>query len=169
MKQENCTIEWIGGPCPIVGDIRNYRPDDGSACLHIFDSNRPKYFTGPERDLFGAYLQRADQPFFVAEVEGQVRACGGFRIDDFGVSFLEWGMVHQNWHRRGVGANLLQWRLDRIRQIGHAWCVLIDTSQHTAPFFARFGFESFRIIADGYQPGLDKVFMRLVWAPRPDS
>ena len=41
-----------------------------------------------------------------------------------------------------------------IRQIAHTWCVLIDTSQHTAPFFARFGFEALRTIPDGYEPGL---------------
>ena len=149
-----------------VGEIREYRPDDESVCLDIFDSNRPKYFAGPERDLFAAYLRRMDEPFFVAELVGQVRGCGGFRVDDYGVGYLAWGMVQANLHRQGMGANLLRWRLERIRQIAHAWCVLIDTSQHTAPFFARFGFETFRAIADGYQPGLDKVFMRLVWAPR---
>jgi GNAT superfamily N-acetyltransferase len=146
--------------------IREYRRNDESGCLGIFDGNRPKYFTGPERELFAAYLGRMDEPFFVAEVSGRIRGCGGFRVDDYGVGYLAWGMVETNWHRRGVGADLLRWRLDRIRQIAHAWCVLIDTSQHTAPFFARFGFEGFRVIADGYQPGLDKVFMRLVWAAR---
>jgi len=150
-----------------MDNIRTYRQDDESACMDIFDSNRPKYFAEPERDLLVAHLRRVDQPFFVAEVAGQVCGCGGFQVDDYGVGYLVWGMVHRNWHRRGVGANLLQWRLDRIRQIAHAWCVLIDTSQHTAPFFARFGFETFRIIADGYQPGLDKVFMRLVWHEVP--
>ncbi|NBV22375.1 MAG: GNAT family N-acetyltransferase [Proteobacteria bacterium] len=120
-----------------VGDIREYRPDDESACLDIFDSNRPKYFTAPERDLFAAYLRRMAQPFFVAEVAGQVRGCGGFRVDDFGVGFLEWGMVQAHWQGQRVGSNLLRCRLDRIRQLTHAWCVLIDTSQHTAPFFAR--------------------------------
>jgi len=151
-------------PTP-VGEIREYRPADESACLEIFDSNRPKYFTASERDLFVAYLQRMDQPFFVTEVAGQVRACGGFRVDDFGVGFLEWGMVHAHWHRKGAGANLLHYRLERIRQTTHAWCVLIDTSQHTAPFFARFGFEPYRTNPDGYQPGLDKIFMRLLWTP----
>jgi GNAT superfamily N-acetyltransferase len=146
-----------------MSDIREYQREDESACLAIFDSNRPKYFTAPERDLFVAYLRRLDQPFFVALVAGQVRGCGGFRVDDYGVSYLEWGMVHSNWHRQGLGASLLQWRLEQIRQIAHAWCVLIDTSQHTAPFFARFGFEALRTITDGYQTGLDKVFMRLAW------
>lgn len=148
-----------------MGDIRQYRPGDESACLALLDSNRPKYFAGPERALFAAYLARLDEPFFVVEAPGQVRGCGGFRVNDYGVGYLLWGMVHADWHRRGIGADLLQWRLDRMRQISHAWCVLIDTSQHTAPFFARFGFEMFRVITDGYQPGLDKVFMRLVWPP----
>jgi predicted N-acetyltransferase YhbS len=148
--------------------IRPYQPADDTACLALFDSNRPKYFTAPERDLFTTFLRRMDQPFFVAEIAGQVRACGGFTIDDFGVSYLDWGMVHGDSHRQGIGANLLQYRLDQIRKIPHAWCVLIDTSQHTAPFFARFGFQAFRTIPNGYQPGLDKIFMRLLWSPLPD-
>lgn len=149
--------------------IRAYQRDDEPACLDIFDSNRPKYFTGPERDLFAAYLRRADEPFFVAEAAGQVRGCGGFHVDGSGVGSLAWGMVHGSWHRRGIGTDLLRWRLDRIREIAHAWCVLIDTSQHTAPFFARFGFETLRVVAGGYEPGLDKVFMRLAWAPGKPS
>ncbi len=152
---------------PLVGDIREYRPHDESTCLSIFDSNRPKYFTASERDLFTAFLRRMDQPFFVTEIAGQIRACGGFHVDDYGVGILDWGMVHADCHRQGVGAILLKYRLERIRQTTHAWCVLIDTSQHTAPFFARFGFEAYRTIPDGYQPGLDKIFMRLVWAPHP--
>lgn len=112
-----------------MGDIREYRPADESACLDLFDSNRPKYFAASERDLFAAYLRRRNRPYFVVEVLGQVRGCGGFHVEDHGVSHLDWGMVHADWHRRGVGADLLEWRLDRIRQIAHAWCVLIDTSQ----------------------------------------
>jgi hypothetical protein len=34
-----------------------------------------------------------DRPFFVAEVEGRIRGCGGFRVDDYGLGALEWGMV----------------------------------------------------------------------------
>lgn len=149
-----------------MGDIREYRRDDEWACLDIFDSNRPKYFIAPERDLFAAFLRRMDQPFFVVDVMGQVRACGGFHVDDYGVGRLDWGMVRADWHHRGIGATLLRWRLDQIRQTDHAWCVLLDTSQHTAPFFAKFGFEAIRTIGNGYGPGLDKVFMRLLWARR---
>jgi predicted N-acetyltransferase YhbS len=142
--------------------VREYRPGDEPRCLAMFDGNFPKFFAPHERELFEKFLRRDDRPFFVAEVDGAVRGCGGFRVDDFGVAFLAWGMVDADWHRRGVGAALLRFRLDRIREIPHAWCVLLDTSQHSAPFFARFGFEAYRTIADGYRPGLDKVFMRRV-------
>lgn len=85
-------------------------------------------------------------------------------MDEYGVAYLAWGMVDAGWHRRGIGKRLLARRLERIREVPHAWCVLLDTSQHSAPFFARFGFKAFRTIHDGYEPGLDKVFMRHLWA-----
>ena len=142
--------------------IRPYRPEDAPACMVLFDSNLPKYFTYPERDEFGAFLQRMHCPYFVAVIAEGVCACGGFVVDDYGVSILAWGMVHSARHRLGIGTQLLHWRLDLIRQVPHAWCVLIDTSQHSAPFFARAGFRTYRTILDGYQPGLDKVYMRLL-------
>jgi GNAT superfamily N-acetyltransferase len=142
--------------------IRTYQPEDALACMALFDSNLPKFFTTPEREQFAAFLARMDCPFYVAVADGQIRGCGGFFVDDYGVTYLVWGMIHSAWHRQGIGAQLLQWRLDQIRQVPHAWCVLIDTSQHSAPFFARFGFKCYRLIPDGYQAGLDKVFMRLL-------
>jgi hypothetical protein len=73
--------------------------------MDIVDSNRPKYFTGPERELFLAYLRRMDHPFFVAEVAGEVRGCGGFRVDDYGLGYLERGMVRSNWHAQAGCGN----------------------------------------------------------------
>jgi ribosomal protein S18 acetylase RimI-like enzyme len=146
-----------------VHQIRVYQPEDELSCIEIFDSNLPKYFTVPERDLFIAYLRRLNPNYFVAEIEGRVRGCGGFRVDDYGIAYLAWGMVHSTCHQQGIGSSLLHFRLEEIRKVDYAWAVLIDTSQHSAPFFARFGFEVFRTIPNGYQAGLDKVFMRLVW------
>ena len=145
--------------------IRPYSDADHSAGLALFNSNRPKYFAEDELGPFRAHLKkdREVEPYFVAECDGQVRACGGFFSNGFGVAYLAWGMVEQSWHRRGVGSALLEWRLRDLREDRRAWCVLIDTSQHTAPFYERFGFITFRQIDDGYEPGLHKIYMRLVW------
>lgn len=150
--------------------IRTYQPEDAPACMALFDSNLPKFFAPHERAQFAGFLQRMDCPFFVATVGAQCCGCGGFYVDDYGLAYLVWGMVDAAWHRRGIGSALLRWRLDRIGEVAHAWCVLVDTSQHSAPFFARFGFRSYRLIPDGYEAGLDKVYMRLLLpAARDDA
>jgi ribosomal protein S18 acetylase RimI-like enzyme len=140
--------------------IRPYAPENEATCMAIFDSNLPKYFTQAERDLFLNYLRRKDIVYFVAEHRDEVTGCAGYWIDDYGLAHLVWGMVHSARHLQGIGAALLKWRFERIRQTPYAWCVLINTSQHTAPFFARYGFQAIRTIPDGYQAGLDKIFMR---------
>lgn len=148
--------------------VRPYRPADRAACLGVFDSNLPTYFTPDERGLFGRFLDRTmdetDRPFYVAEADGGVVGCGGHRVDAYGIGYLAWGMVASSLHRRGIGTALVARRLEALRAVPHAWCVVLDTSQHTAPFYARSGFEAVRVVRDGYQPGLDKVFMRRVWA-----
>lgn len=143
--------------------IRQYQQKDKNYCLDIFDSNLPKFFAHHERSLFQSYLEHIKQDFYVIEYDGQVHGCGGFRVDDYGISYLAWGMLGHDHHGKGLGARLLEFRLDRIKHIAHAWCVLIDTSQHTAPFFAHHGFKEFRTIKNGYEPGLDKIHMRLAW------
>lgn len=144
--------------------VRPYHLADLNACLAVIDSTLPTYFTSEERDLFEHFLRHhalePDRPFFVVEVCGQVRGCGGYRIDAYGVGYLAWGMVHADFHRQGLGTALLRHRLRAIEAIPHAWCVVMDTSQHTAPFYARAGFSTVRVLLDGYRPGLHKVYMR---------
>ncbi|HSI33613.1 MAG TPA: GNAT family N-acetyltransferase [Tepidisphaeraceae bacterium] len=141
--------------------IRDYVASDAGACLGLFDGNTPGYFAADERALFEAFLRRDDHEFFVAEDSGVVVGCGGFKVNEYGVGYLVWGIVSASRHGRGVGTALLRWRLERLRETPHAWCALLDTSQRTAGFFERFGFRAYRTVAEGYGAGLDKVYMRL--------
>ena len=144
-------------------DIRPYRPEDRLSCLSVFKSNLPTYFATHEYAMFEAFLDKdhIKDPYYVLEQEGLLLTCGGYSIQDEGIAYLGWGMVHNEHHHQGYGTALLQWRLNQLTAHPYAWCILIDTSQHTAPFFARFGFREIRRIIDGYQQGLDKVYMRL--------
>lgn len=49
-------------------------------------------------------------------------------------------------------------RLARLQALGVTRAVL-DTSQFTAPFYARLGFQEVRRTPNGYGPGLDRVDM----------
>ena len=93
------------------------------------------------------------------EASGVV-ACGGlwFGQDPERPAGFAWGMVHPAWQRQGLGTQLARVRLARLRTLGVTRAVL-DTSQLTAPFYARLGFQEVRRTPNGYGPGLDRVDM----------
>ncbi len=142
--------------------FRPYTPADQAGCLDLFDSNTPKYFGPAERPGFENFLQRLPCPFFVVEAEGLVIACGGCGADpQSGKIVLAWGMVRSDLRRQGIGTFLLQERLKVIFRENPAARVIIDTSQHSQTFFARFGFLATQTTPDYYAPGLHRVDMEL--------
>jgi len=142
--------------------FRPYTPADETACLALFDSNTPKFFGPEERPAFASFLKRQPCPFFVVEAESLIVACGGYGNDSqTGKIILAWGMVRGDLHRQGLGTFLLQERLKLIFQKNPAARVIIDTSQHSQTFFARFGFQAAQTIPDYYAPGLHRVDMEL--------
>ncbi|NVJ97687.1 MAG: GNAT family N-acetyltransferase [Alphaproteobacteria bacterium] len=143
--------------------IRSYKESDFDACMEIMAGNVPDYFAANEIEDFKAYLQALPGPYLVLEEEGSLMACGGYVIDtEKRAAGLCWGMVSRTHHKRGLGAQLLDVRLDAIRRSGRADTVVIDTSQHSAPFFERFGFKETGCIPDGYGKGLDQIDMTRV-------
>jgi ribosomal protein S18 acetylase RimI-like enzyme len=143
--------------------IRPYTSEDEPACLEVLASNVPTFFMPSDLDEFRLFLRGGCGPCFVTSIDGNVRACGGCYVGDNGVGGLTWGMVHAADHRRGLGSELLRYRLEVIRKVPYAWCVLLNTTQVVAPFFQRFGFRTFRTIENGYGPGLHRCAMRLLW------
>ncbi len=142
--------------------FRPYTPADEIACLELFDSNTPRFFGPEERPDFANFLKRLPCPFFVVEAEGMIIACGGYGSDPkTGKIVLAWGMVRGDLHRQGVGTFLLQERIKMIFQENPSAQVIIDTSQHSQSFFARFGFQATHTTPNYYAPGLHRIDMEL--------
>lgn len=144
--------------------MRPYRNNDRAACLALFDSNVPKYFAFEERKDFDSFLDEPKGYYFVMEDDkGAIVACGGYAAHkvETSMAVLCWGMVHRDFHRRGIGYQLLAERLERIAAEPQFSHVRIDTSQHSRGFFERFGFVVKRILPDGFALGLDLVEMEL--------
>lgn len=141
--------------------IRHYHSTDLSACLNIFRSNMPKYFAESEFDEYASFLASFDGEYLVAEVNNQISACGGSYVKD-GIGRLCWGMVNQSKHRSSLGSALLTCRINNLfSQSKDLLLIQIDTSQHSAGFFERFGFKTTQVIKDGFDTGLDCVVMSL--------
>ena len=143
---------------------RSYRLEDQAGCLALFDSNTPRFFDASERDSFVGFLQ--DQalrwPYQVIELDGRIVGCGGHAVEADGVSVaLCWGMVDNDLHGQGLGRVLTEARIAAARATPGIARVILNTSQHTQGFYARFGFEAEKVTPDGYAPGIDRWDMVL--------
>ena len=144
---------------------RAYSPADRAACLALFDSNVPGFFDMSEREDFDGFLDdviRHAWPYLVIERDGVIVGCGGHAVEPDGVSVaLCWGMVDGRLHGQGLGQALTEARLDAARKVPGATRIVLNTSQHTQGFYARFGFIAEAVTPDGYAPGIDRWDMVL--------
>ncbi len=143
---------------------RTYQAEDMAGCLALFDSNTPRFFDVSERDSFVGFLQ--DQalrwPYQVIELDGRIVGCGGHAVEPDGVSVaLCWGMVDNDLHGQGLGRVLTEARIAAARGTPGITRVILNTSQHTQGFYARFGFEVETVTPDGFAPGIDRWDMVL--------
>lgn len=140
--------------------VRAYTSADRPACIALFDGNVPDYFAEIERADFLATLDEIED-YWVIELDGQgIVACGGYAVEASGEAALCWGMVRRDLHRRGLGERLLAERLRRIDADPAARQVVIETTQFSRGFYARYGFVVTREQADGFAPGYHLVEMR---------
>jgi N-acetylglutamate synthase-like GNAT family acetyltransferase len=151
--------------------IRAYQISDKQACLEVFESNVPKYFTQAEIADYDKFLEmipikvEANKTFYYVVVfENKVIGCGGFGDkDNSDIITLAWGLIHQNFHKKGIGKVLLDYRLDQIKEKFPNQPVYIDTTQYSYGFFEKYGFETIKITNNFYEKGLHRYDMKLVF------
>lgn len=142
--------------------IRRYRPADRKAVIAAFRSNVPAHFPASEERWLRSCLDEPDGPLFVI-VEGDlVVGFGGYELSEFyNVGTLVFGLVRADRHGTGLGQLLLTYRLLHMaRRKARPRYVVVDTHNHTAGFFERFGFEVACRWPGGYRSGLDRVDLR---------
>lgn len=144
---------------------RPYHSEDFGACLSIFDSNVPRFFSPKERVEFVKFLEDiepAKNLYMVLTLKGSIVASGGLSIEaEPGTASLSWGMVDQAWHRQGLGSRLTDERLKLARSSAVVATVVLATSQHTRSFYERYGFRVVKITPDGFAAGLDRYDMAM--------
>lgn len=152
-------------------NIRAYKPDDNKSCIEMYHSNMPLYFAPEELNYLKNWLKGLDEGrlvyetnlaehYYVAEIENKVIAAGGFYITKNGnKAHMSWGMVHNNYHKQGIGKELLLFRINTIKQLYPNCKISLDTSQHTFTFFQKLGFTVTKITENGYGEGLHRYDM----------
>lgn len=145
-------------------EIKTYTPQYKQQCLEAFKSNMPKYFMDEEYPLFEKWLDEValDGRYYVILENDQVLGCGGyFYHQSYKKAGLSWGLVDSKLHGKGIGSILTKFRIQKMMEEFPELEHMIDTSQHTAPFYEKMGFVTKEITPNGFGPGLDKYYMEL--------
>jgi len=153
--------------------IRKFEISDKENCMIAFKSNVPQFFAEHEIALFDNFLDNIDSQFindryfdkthfYVIESDDRLVGCGGFSYrKKTDMVNLTWGLIHKDFHKKGLGNELLIYRLEQIKEIYPTAKVRIDTTQYSAPFFEKHGFVITKITPDYYADNLDKYEMSL--------
>lgn len=143
--------------------IIKYIPVFREKCIEIFKSNLPKFFAPDELQLFEAFLDHdIEDNYYIVKDNGHILACGGIFLDKkTDEAGLSWGMVHAEHHLKGIGKLFTQYRIDLLKKLYPTKAYKLDTSQHTAVFYEKNGFNTVGIIPDGFGKGIDKYIMKM--------
>jgi len=151
--------------------VREYNNSDRQSCITIFQTNTPKFFDSSELADFENWLNGKDENrnsyknnryecFNVVVDNGLVIACGGFYVPvDQPRANMVWGMVHADYHGRGIGKELFSYRINQIKTLYPGYKITLDTTQHTHGFFKKLGFQIDGVQKDFYGKGLDRYDM----------
>ena len=143
-----------------MNKIKSYTTCFLESCLSLFKSNTPFFFDISEKALFQKYLIKKNINYYVLfNLNKKVIASGGYALEDDGSIVLTWGMVHQEFHNKGYGTILLEYRLNKIQREFPKTSIILNTSQKTFKFYKRFGFEVIKITNNYYGAGLDRYDM----------
>jgi N-acetylglutamate synthase-like GNAT family acetyltransferase len=147
--------------------IRAYIKTDRNSCLDAFKTNVPKYFTEKEIEDFDFFLTRIEKGdeqmhYYVVVYEQKIIGCGGFgEKDDHKVISLAWGLIHKDYHKKGLGKKLLLYRMEQIKKLSPEYSIIIDTTQYAYTFFEKFGFYTTKITSNYYAIGMHRYDMLL--------
>jgi N-acetylglutamate synthase-like GNAT family acetyltransferase len=148
-------------------NIRLYHKNDKQDCLVTFKSNVPDFFSENEIADFEAFLTRLEAgipktQFYVIEDENRIVGCGGFGDkDNKNIISLAWGHIHKNEHNKGLGQQLLTYRLALIKRMYSELPLLIDTTQFSYGFYKKNGFRLLKITENYYTEGMHRYDMEL--------
>lgn len=142
--------------------IRPYSPDDKAELIEILRRNTPRYFAVSEENDFIAYLDQHADHYFVVEEGDQIIGAGGINyFDAYTLARISWDLIHPNFQGKGIGKELLRYRIDEIRKKNTVRVIVVRTTQLVYEFYQKMGFELERTEKDFWAKGFDLYQMKL--------
>ena len=146
-----------------MAKIRPYSTSDREALLEILRLHTPEFFDPSEEEDFRNYLDNELDQYFVVEKNDQVIGGGGFNrgFDEGSSARISWDLIHPDYRGKGIGSDLLNFRIDKLRQINSLEKIVVRTTQLSHPFYHRGGFELKSVEEDFWADGYDLYLMEM--------
>ena len=143
--------------------IRRYTKKDKENLIQLLRLNTPEFFHPAEEKEFDHYLEHESQNYFVVEESASIVGAGGFNFgfDEGKTARISWDIIHPYFQGKGIGSELLLFRLDEIRKNKTVNKVIVRTTQLTYRFYQKNGFRLEKIEKDFWAKGFDLYLMTL--------
>ncbi|VAW25727.1 Ribosomal-protein-S18p-alanine acetyltransferase [hydrothermal vent metagenome] len=146
--------------------IKSYSPEYKLDLLLLLRLNTPYYFNQSEEIDLIKYLDEQIEDYYVIELNNKIIGCGGINYEpDKNAAIISWDIIHPDFQRKGLGKELLTYRIDRIKKMGIYPQVIVRTSQFTNNFYKKNGFKLIETVKDYWAKGIDLYYMVLKLKP----
>ena len=143
--------------------IRPYETSDQSQVVDLLKQNIPQYFDPSELDDFLVYLEKELEDYFVFEQDQQLVGAGGINyFSEEKLARISWDFIHADFQGKGIGSQLLQFRINHIRKQSNFEKIVVRTSQLVFPFYEKNGFTLEKVVKDFWAEGYDLYEMHLL-------
>ncbi len=142
--------------------IRAYTSTDKPALLELIRLNTPTYFAKEETTDFSNYLDNELEGYFVVVQDGITVGCGGINYEpNNSAAVISWDIIHPDYQGKGIGKELLQFRITKIKEMNKYSQIIVRTAQFTFDFYKKAGFKLIETKKDYWAKGIDLFYMTM--------
>lgn len=141
--------------------IRKYSPADKPQLIELFLLNTPAFFCPEEQADLEAFLEKEEaDEYYVLEQDEKILACGGYAVKN-NEGWLCWYIVHPDYQGKGLGGQIVNKSMDRIKSNPGIRKIIVRTSQLVFPFYEKFGFRLISTQDDYWGKGMHLYHMEM--------
>lgn len=140
--------------------IRKYHISDKTELMEILQMNTPQYFAKTEIKDFDHYLDSAIEQYFVIEINDEIVGSGGINFEKTSkTGKLSWDIINPDFQGKGLGTDLLKYRIALLQSIPDVEKIAVRTSQFAFQFYEKNGFLLEETQKDFWAKGFDMYKM----------
>ncbi|MGX7666210.1 GNAT family N-acetyltransferase [Flavobacterium pedocola] len=142
--------------------IRRYQKEDFNELIALLKRNIPEYFAPEEEADYSDYLTHHLEDYFVVTEDDTIIGAGGINyFPEEKTARISWDAIHPDFHGKGVGRKLTQYRIDLLKNNPEINLIVVRTTQLVYKFYEKMGFQLEKTEKDFWAEGFDLYQMSI--------